>query len=116
MGDTRRCWQRLAWHGEPGSSPWSVLVPRGLDVSVANLLEGLRADQQIANVLVDYTLLENALGKIRNLVDVVDRFAARLHNLGDSTQIVLIMHQKVFGLCFMTKFKAAVAEQANITR
>ena len=34
---------RLAWHGEPGSSLWSVLVPRGLDVSVANLLEGLRA-------------------------------------------------------------------------
>ena len=43
MGDTRRYWQRLAWHGEPGSSLWSVLVPRGLDVSVANLLEGLRA-------------------------------------------------------------------------
>ena len=74
------------------------------------------SDQQIANVLVDYTLLENALGKIRNLVDIVDRFAARLHNLGDSTQIVLIMHQKVFGLCFMTEFKAAVAEQATITR
>ena len=49
-------------------------------------------------------------------MDIVDRFAARLNNLGDSTQIVLIMHQKVFGLCFMTEFKAAVAEQANITR
>ena len=68
---------------------------------------GCASDQQIANALVDYTLLENALGKIRNVVDIVDRFAARLHNLGDSTQIVLIVHQKVFGLCFMTKFKAA---------
>ena len=35
---------------------------------------------------------------------------------GDSTQIVLIAHQKVSALCFMTKFRAALAEQANITR
>ena len=77
---------------------------------------GCANDQQIANVLVDYTLLQNALGKVRNVVDIADKFAARLHNLGDSTQTVLVVHQKVFALCFMNKFKAALAEQANITR
>jgi class 3 adenylate cyclase/tetratricopeptide (TPR) repeat protein len=74
------------------------------------------SDQQIANVLVDYTLLENALGKLRNVVEVPDRFVERLRKLGDCTQIVLIVHQKVFGLCFMTKFETALAEQTNITR
>ena len=77
---------------------------------------GCANDQQIANLLVDYTLLQNALGKVRNVVDIADKFAARLHNLGDSTQTVLVVHQKVFGLCFMDKFQVALAEQANIAR
>ena len=61
-------------------------------------------------------MLQMQLGKVRNVVDIADKFAARLHKLGDSTQIVLIAHQKVFALCFMTKFQAAQAEQATITR
>jgi tetratricopeptide (TPR) repeat protein len=61
-------------------------------------------------------LLQIALGEVRNVVDIADKFAARLHKLGDCTQIVLIAHQKVFALFFMTKFQAALAEQANITR
>jgi class 3 adenylate cyclase/tetratricopeptide (TPR) repeat protein len=72
------------------------------------------SDDQVANALVEYTLLENALGKLRNVVDVPDKFKGRLEKLGDSAQLVLIMHQKVFGLCFMTEFKAALAEQAKI--
>jgi tetratricopeptide (TPR) repeat protein len=76
---------------------------------------GCASDQQIANVLVDYTLLQNALGKNRNVVNIADKFAAHLHNLGDSTQTVLVLHQKVFSLCFMNEFQAALAEQANIT-
>ena len=78
--------------------------------------QGCATDQQIANVLVHYTLLLNALGKVRNVVHIADRFAARLNNLGESTQTVLVAHQKVFSLCFMNKFQAALAEQANITR
>jgi class 3 adenylate cyclase/tetratricopeptide (TPR) repeat protein len=77
---------------------------------------GCASDQQIADVLVEYTLLQNALGKNRNVVDIADKFAAQLHNLGDSAQTVLVLHQKVFSLCFMNQFQAALAEQANITR
>ena len=73
------------------------------------------SDQQIANALVDCTMLQMQLGKVRNVIDIADKFAARLHKLGDSTQIVLIAHQKVFALCFMTNFRAALAEQTNIT-
>ena len=60
-------------------------------------------------------MLQMQLGKVRKVIDIADKFAARLHNLGDSTQIVLIAHQKVFALCFMTKFRVALAEQTNIT-
>jgi class 3 adenylate cyclase/tetratricopeptide (TPR) repeat protein len=74
------------------------------------------SDEQIADLVVDYTRLENALGKVRNVVDIADRFAARLNNLGDSPQVVLLKHQKMFGLCFMTEFQTALTEQANITR
>jgi class 3 adenylate cyclase len=77
---------------------------------------GCATDQQIANVLVHYTLLLNALGKVRNVVHIADRFAVRLNNLGESTQTVLVAHQKVFSLCFMNMFQAALAEQANINR
>ena len=78
--------------------------------------QGCATDEQIANVLVHYTLLQNALGKVRNVVHIVDKFAARLKNLGESTQAVLVAHQKVFSLCFMNEFQTALAEQANINR
>lgn len=76
---------------------------------------GCADDQQIANILVGYTLLQNALGKVRNVVDIADKFSSRLHNLGDSAQTVLVTHQKVFALCFMNEFQAALAEQTNMT-
>jgi class 3 adenylate cyclase len=76
--------------------------------------KGCASDQQIADLLVDYTLLQNALGKVRKVVEIIGRFAERLNNLADSAQIVLIAHQKVFGLCFMSDFKAALIEQANV--
>jgi class 3 adenylate cyclase/tetratricopeptide (TPR) repeat protein len=73
------------------------------------------SDQQIAKVLVEYTLLLNALGKVTDVVDIADKFAIRLHNLGANIQTVLVLHQKVFGLCFMTRFKTAQAEQEKIS-
>lgn len=85
-------------------------------IALVDAHQGCASDQQIADFLVDYTLLQNALGKVRNVVDVSDRFAARLNSLGDSTQTVLVVHQKVFALCFMNQFQAALAEQAKITR
>jgi class 3 adenylate cyclase/tetratricopeptide (TPR) repeat protein len=77
---------------------------------------GCANDEQIANVLVGYTLLQNALGKVGTVVDIADRFAANLQNLGDSTQTVLVLHQKVFSLCFMNRFQEALTEQATISQ
>jgi hypothetical protein len=83
-------------------------------IALVEAHQGCATDQQVANVLVEYTLLQNALGKVRNVVEIADRFAARLNNLGDSTQTVLLVHQKVFGLCFMTEFQMALLELEKI--
>jgi class 3 adenylate cyclase/tetratricopeptide (TPR) repeat protein len=105
-----------------GSKSLSVYSLEEADAHFSRAIErfqtspGCASDQEVANVLVDYTLLQNALGRNRNVVDIVDKFAAQLHNLGDSAQAVLVLHQKVFSLCFMNEFDAALAEQANISR
>ncbi len=74
------------------------------------------SDEQIANVLVDYTLLLNALGRVSTVVDIVEKFSARVRNLGCSFQVVSILHQKIFALCFMTKFREALSEQTSASR
>jgi class 3 adenylate cyclase len=74
------------------------------------------SDQQVAEFLVDYTLHQNALGKVDNVVATVKSLAAKLDNLGDTAHTVSIVHQKVFGLCFMGEFQAALREQEHIGR
>ena len=74
------------------------------------------SDQQIANVLVDLCLTSKCIGQSEECRRHRRQVRRTAENLGDSTQTVLIVHQKVFALCFMNKFQAALAEQANITR
>jgi class 3 adenylate cyclase len=76
---------------------------------------GCATDEQIAHLLADYTRLQNALGKVTAVVDISDKFESRLNNLGDNPEVVFLAHQKMFGLCFMTEFQTALAEQAAIT-
>lgn len=84
-------------------------------IALAEAHQECASDQQIATVLVEYTLLLNALGKVRDVIDIADKFEIRLNNLGANIQTVLILHQKVFGLCFMTRFKTALAEQTKMS-
>jgi class 3 adenylate cyclase/tetratricopeptide (TPR) repeat protein len=117
--DAKKAFTYLSMAGSRSLSVYSLEEAEGHLSAAIALVEKkpeCASDQQIANALVDYTLLENALGKLRNVVETPDRFAERLRRLGDSIQIVLILHQKVFGLCFMTEFRGAVIEQANIIR
>jgi len=117
--NARKAFTYLAMAGSRSLSVYSLEEAEAHFSAAIALVEAderCASDQQIANVLVDFTLLQNALGKVKNVVDIADRFAARLNSLGDSIQTVLIVHQKVFALCFMNRFQTALAEQANITR
>ncbi len=116
---TQKAFTYLAMAGSRSLNVYSLEEAEAHFARAIALIEtdqGCASDQQVANVLVDYTLLENALGKVVKVMQIVDRFAERLKNLGDNTQIVLVLHQKVFALCFMSEFQAALAEQANITQ
>ena len=85
-------------------------------ISLLEADEGCATDQQVADLLVDYTLHQNALGKVVNVVEIIDKFAARLKDVPDGAHTVSIAHQKVFGLCFMGNFQAALVEQERINR
>jgi len=116
---TQKAFTYLAMAGSRSLSVYSLEEAEAHFAAAIGLVEADQrcgTDQQVANLLVDYTLLENALGKVMKVVQIVDRFGERLKNLGDNTQIVLILHQKVFALCFMSHFQAALAEQATITQ
>jgi class 3 adenylate cyclase len=119
-GHTNETAKAFAYLSMAGSRSLSVYSLDEAEVHFSAAIQLLEAypecatDQQVAHILVEYTLLENALGKVRNVVEVPGKFADRLAKLGDSSEIVLIAHQKVFGLCFMTEFEAALQEQSKM--
>jgi class 3 adenylate cyclase len=119
---TKRIQKAFTYRAMAGSRSLSVYSLEEAETHFAAAIalveadEGCAGDQQVADVLVDYTLLENALGKVVKVIQIVDRFGERLKNLGDNVQIVLVLHQKVFALCFNGQFQAALAQQAIITQ
>ena len=73
------------------------------------------SDQQVAEFLVDYTLLLSALGELRKVVNAADKYASRLVSLGDNAQTILIVHHKVMSLVYMGQFRAAKMAQEIIS-
>ena len=60
--------------------------------------------------------IRTRLGNVRKVVEVIERFAARLNSLPASAQTVSIAHQKVFGLCFMGDFQLLSMSKLNINQ
>jgi class 3 adenylate cyclase len=120
-GHTNETAKAFAYLSMAGSRSLSVYSLDEAEVHFSAAIQLLEAypecatDQQVGHILVEYTLLENALGRVRNVVEVPGKFIDRLERLGDSREIVLIAHQKVFALCFMTEFKAALQEQRKMS-
>jgi class 3 adenylate cyclase len=120
-GHTNETSKAFAYLSMAGSRSLSVYSLDEAEVHFSAAIQLLEAypecatDQQVGHILVEYTLLENALGKVKNVVEVPGRFADRLERLGDSREIVLIAHQKVFGLCFMTEFESALQVQREMS-
>jgi class 3 adenylate cyclase len=70
------------------------------------------SDNQIADFLVSYTLLLNMNLQLKEMIDVLDRYLARINCLGDDRRAVLIRHQYVFALLWNTRYReAAVVQQ-----
>jgi class 3 adenylate cyclase/tetratricopeptide (TPR) repeat protein len=117
--NSRKAFEYLSLAGSRSLSVYSLEEAEAHFSAAIALLEadqGCATDQQVADLLVDYTLHQNALGKVGNVVETINSFAERLNNLPDSAHTVSIAHQKVFGLCFMGNFQAALVEQERINR
>ena len=56
------------------------------------------SDDQVAEFLVSYTLLLNMSVQVNVMIDVLERYLARIDRLGDDPRAVLIRHHYVFAL------------------
>jgi class 3 adenylate cyclase len=117
--NAKKAFQYLCLAGSRSLSVYSLEEAESHFSAAIALLEanqGCASDEQVADLLVDYTLHQNALGNVGNVVEIIQRFGTRLNSLADSANTVSIAHQKVFGLCFMGSFQAALEEQSHINK
>ena len=71
------------------------------------------SDDQVADFLVSYTLLLNVSYQYLVLIDVVERYLARIDRLGDDPRAVRIRHQYGFTLFWNTRYRDAAAIQRD---
>ena len=69
------------------------------------------SDDQVAEFLVSYALLLNMSRQLKMMIDVLERYLARIDRLGDDPRAVLIRHQYVFALLWNTRYREAAAMQ-----
>ena len=69
------------------------------------------SDDQVADLLVSYTLLLNMNSQLKVMIDVLERYLARIDRLGDDPRAVLVRHQYVWALLWNTRYREAAAMQ-----
>jgi hypothetical protein len=69
------------------------------------------SDDQVAEFLVPYTLLLNMSMQLMLMIDVLERYLARIDRLGNDPRVVLIRHQYVFALLWNTRYREAAVVQ-----
>jgi tetratricopeptide (TPR) repeat protein len=72
-------------------------------------------DNEVADFLVNYLLLLNLIHRIRELIPTVERYRPRIDRLGDDRRAVLILHQRVYSLVWMGRYREAAAAQDEIS-
>lgn len=73
------------------------------------------SDEQVAELLVDYTLYSNLSLRLKALTETVERFMSRLDRLGDSQMCILIQHQYVLALLYSARYRDAERAQAYLS-
>ena len=72
------------------------------------------SDDQVAEFLVSFMLLLNMSAKVNVMIDVLERYSARIDRLGDDHRAVLIKHHYVFALFWNTRYREAAAMQREL--
>ena len=72
------------------------------------------SDEQFADLLVNYALCSNISLKLKPIIEIPERFRAKLDGLGDSHQRILIQHHYITTLVWSAKFPEAQKEQNEL--
>jgi hypothetical protein len=72
-------------------------------------------DQQVAELLVDFTLLSNLSMRFNSGMKIVERFKFRLDRLGANPSCVFVQHHYVFALCSTARFREAETAQVELS-
>jgi len=116
-GETDRADKAFAFLSMAGSKGLGVY---SLDEATKHFIDALAildknpdcaSDNQVADLLVSYTLLLNFRIQVRVLIDVLKRYLPRIDRLGDDPKVVLIRHQYVIALLWNTRNREAAAMQ-----
>ena len=73
------------------------------------------SDQQVADLLIDYTLLSNLSMRFNSTTKIVERFKFRLDRLGANPSCVFVQHHYVFALSSSARFREAETAQADLS-
>jgi hypothetical protein len=72
------------------------------------------SDDQFAEFLVSFMLLLNMSGKVNAMINILERYSARVDRLGDDYRAVLIKHHHVLALFWNTRYREAAAVQREL--
>jgi predicted ATPase len=73
------------------------------------------SDEQVANLLIDYTLCSNLSLQWKLMPEIVARFMSRLDRLGDSRTFVLVQHHYVYALILSGRYREAEKAQLKLS-
>ena len=73
------------------------------------------SDQQVAELLADFTLLSNLSMRFNSAMKIVERFKCRLDRLGANPSCVLVQHHCVFALSSTARFREAETAQVDLS-
>ena len=71
------------------------------------------SDEQVAALLVDYTIGSNDLMRLKSTTEIVERFMPRLDRLGDNHTCVLIQASYILAMLFCGRYREAEIERAK---
>lgn len=72
-------------------------------------------DQQVAELLVDYTYHSNLSLRLKSTTQIVERYLSRLDRLGDSPKCVLVRHHYVLALLWSGRYREAEKPQTSLS-
>ena len=73
------------------------------------------SDQQIAELLVGYTLCSNMSARFKSTIEIVERFTSSLDRSGDNHKCVLVQHHYVLAVLWSGRYREAEKAQADLS-